>query len=116
MNRVGWALAFTCLLALVGLSGRGGSCAPAAHADEGPGPRDPPRPQVIRVQTDTAPPSVQPTSPGFDPANASAPPLPEPADATSNATAKSGCNAIPFVLPFIGVLGLLWLRMKKTMK
>ena len=88
MNRVGWALALTCLLALGGLSGTVASCASTAHAG----------------------------SQGYDPANATAPADPDPADATSDATPKPGCNAVPFVLPLIGILGLVWLRMKKTMK
>lgn len=120
MNRVGWAFAFTCLLALVGLSGIVATGTSAAYADEGPGPRERPPTQVIRVQTEPTP-KASSGSQGFDPANATAPSepasvRPEPADAASDATTKPGCNAIPFVLPLIGVLGLLWLRMKKTMK
>lgn len=120
MNRVGWAFAFTCLLALVGLSGAVATLTSAAYADQGPGPREPPPTQVIRVQTDPTPAKARSESQGFDPANATAPSAPEarpePADAASDATTKPGCNAIPFVLPLVGVLGLLWLRMKKTMK
>ena len=116
MHRVGWAFAFTCLLALVGLSGIVATVMSTAYADEGPGPGEPPRTRVIRVQTDPAPSRARSESQGFDPANATAPSEPTPARDEPADVTKPGCNAIPFVLPLIGILGLLWLRMKKTMK
>jgi hypothetical protein len=115
MNRVVWALALTCLVAVVALVGRGASSWSTARADEIPVRLEPTTAPVVKVQAGAGAADAHGESPGFDPAAATRPPASQPSPAPEPAS-KPGCNAIPFVLPLIGVLFLLWLRMKKTMK